>query len=274
MKKFLLLALTLFTLLFVAACGNNDTKDEGSTDQATKDEPKEEKVIRVGATGQSFPNAYQEGEKLVGFDVEVIEKIADNLGYKIEWTLSDFSGLMGQLEANKLDTVANTVAVTPEREEKFYFTDPYSYAGAQIVTNKDNDNINTLEDLKGKTVAGVLGSNNVKNLENYDKNGDIEIRTYETRDGALNDVINKRVDGYINSRSNLIAEIEKRDLPLKLVGDPVAYESVAFPFAKNEQGQKFQEEINAEIKKLREDGTIKEISEKYFKEDISVKVGE
>ena len=58
--------------------------------------------------------------------------------------------------------------------------------------------INSLEDLKGKTVSGVLGSNNVKNLQNYDKKGEIKIRTYETRDGAMNDAINKRVDGYIN----------------------------------------------------------------------------
>ena len=53
----------------------------------------------MGATGQSYPNAYQENEKLVGFDVEVIETIAKNLGYTVEWTLSDFSGLMGQLRS-------------------------------------------------------------------------------------------------------------------------------------------------------------------------------
>ena len=258
----------LLAALILGACGNNN-EDQGADKTGN-----EEKVLRVGSTGQSYPNSYQEDGKLIGFDVEVIETAAKNLGYTVEWTLSDFSGLMGQLEANKIDTVANAVAITPEREEKYSFSDPYAYAGAQIVTHKDNDQINTLEDLKGKTVSGVLGSNNVKNLQNYDKNGEIEIRTYENRDGAMNDAINKRVDGYINSRSTLLAEIEKRDLPFKFVGDPVAYESVAFPFVKDEKGTGLQEEFSAEIQKLREDGTLTAISEKYFKEDITVKANE
>lgn len=268
MKKFLFLVFTLLTAVVLFACGNNDeTGDNKSAD--------EEKVIKIGATGQSFPNAYQEDGKLVGFDVEVAETIAGNLGYEVEWVLSDFSGVMGQLEAQKIDTVANFVAVTEERQEKYNFTDPHAYAGAQIVTHKDNTHINTLEDLKGKTVAGVLGSNNVKNLQNYDKNGEIDIRTYETRDGAMNDAIKKQVDGYINSRSTLIAEMEERELPFKFVGDPVAYESIAFPFNKTEQGAELLKQFNEEIKKLREDGTLKAISEKYFNnEDITVKTDE
>lgn len=263
MKKFLLVGLSILMLTSLAACNKNDAAKTSGVE--------EQKIIRIGATGQSYPNAYKEGDQLVGFDVEVAEAIAKKLGYKVEWTLTDFSGLMGQLEAEKLDTVANAVAVTAERQEKYNFSDPYAYAGAQIVTNKSNTNINSLEDLKGKTIAGVLGSNNVKNLQKYDKNGEFKIRTFETRDGALNEVLSNRVEGYINSRSSLIAEIEKKSLPLKFVGDPVAYESVAFPFAKNEKGQELQKEFNAEIKKAMEDGTLKKISEKYFKEDITVK---
>lgn len=165
--------------------------------------------------------------------------------------------------------MANFVAVTDERREKYQFSEPYAYAGATIVTNKDNA-YDSLEDLKGKTVSGVLGSNNVKNLENFDP--DIIPKTYENRDGAMNDAINKRVDGYVNSKSSLIAEIEKGNLPLKFVGEPFVYEDVAFPFLKNKDGEALAEAFNAEIKKLREDGTLTEISKKYFAdEDITVK---
>lgn len=264
MKK-LLFSITLTVFMVVAvACGN--AANEGTGADANADA---NKVINVGSTGQSFPNGYKENDKLVGFDVEVTEYIASQLGYTLNWVTTDFSGLMGQLESGKLDTVANAVAMTEERKEKYYFSDAYSYYGAQLVTNTANTDINTLEDLKGKTVSGVLGSNNVKNLEKYDTKGEIKIRTYETRDGAMQDAINNRVDGYINSRPILVAEIKKKNLPLKLIGDPVAYEEVGYPFAKNERGEKLQAEFSAEIKKMHESGKLKELSEKYFGEDIT-----
>lgn len=262
MKKIVFLLISFAVVVMLAACG-------GDTDTSQSGENEDKKVLRAGSTSQSYPNGYEENGKLIGYDVEVLETIAGNLGYEVEWVKSDFSGLMGQLETGRIDTVANFVAVTPEREEKYHFSAPYAYAGATIVTHKDND-YTSLDQLKGKIVSGVLGSNNVKNLEAFDP--EIVPRTYETRDGAMNDAINKRVDGYVNSKSALIAEIEKGDLPLKFVGDPFVYEDVSFPFVKNEDGEKLREDINAELEKLRNDGTLAEISGKYFAgEDISVK---
>ncbi|MFT8319733.1 MAG: transporter substrate-binding domain-containing protein [Bacillus sp. (in: firmicutes)] len=259
MKKKLLLIITMAVMLLLAACGNANEESGNS----------KKKVLRVGSTAQSYPNGYEKDGKLVGYDVEVFEKIAANLGYDVKWVKTDFAGLMGQLETGKIETIANFVAVTKERKEKYNFSEPYAYAGVTIVTNKDND-YDSLDDLKGKTVSGVLGSNNVVNLQNF--NPEIIAKTYETRDGAMNDAINKRVDGYVNAKSSLIAEIEKGDLPLKFVGEPFVYEDVSFPFAKNEEGEKLSEAFNAEIEKLREDGTLTELSKKYFSgEDITVK---
>lgn len=263
MKRRFALIISFALLLLLAACGGTTEKSGGS------EASKEKKVLRAGSTAQSYPNGYEEDGKLVGFDVEVFEKVAENLGYEVEWVKSDFAGLMGQLETGKINTVANFVAVTEERKQKYNFSEPYAYAGATIVTHKDND-YDSLEDLKGKTVSGVLGSNNVKNLEKFDP--EIIPKTYETRDGAMNDAINKRVDGYVNSKSALIAEINKGDLPLKFVGEPFLYEDIAFPFVKTEEGEELSKAFNAEIKKLREDGTLTELSKKYFSdEDITVK---
>lgn len=276
MKKGFLLVfvMALFTVI-LAACGDLSKTSTNESQPPANNESNEEKVLRVGSTGQSYPNGYKDGDKLVGFDVETIETIAEKLGYTVEWVNSDFSGLMGQLEANKIDTIANAVAVTDERKEKYAFSEPYSYAGVTIVTHKDNKDINILEDLKGKTVSGVLGSNNVKNLEKFDTNGEIKIRTYENRDGAQLEAINKRVDGYVNAKASLLAEIQKSDLPLKFVGEPFLYEDVAFPFLKTAENEALIAEINATIQQLREDGTLKALSEKYYGgEDITVKVGE
>lgn len=112
-------------LAVLAACGGNN-----------QSEGKDEKVLKVGATGQSYPFAYKDNGKLVGFDVEVTEAIAKKLGYKLDWQLSEFSGLMGQLTSGKLDTVSNQVAVTNERKQTFNFTDTYAYAGTQIIVKR------------------------------------------------------------------------------------------------------------------------------------------
>ncbi|RAS78076.1 transporter substrate-binding domain-containing protein [Priestia endophytica] len=255
MKKLLTLVTVVLLSVALAACGNSsDEKSKGS----------DEKVIKVGATGQSFPNAYQEDGKLVGYDVEVMNTIAKNLGYKVEWTTTDFSGLMGQLNSGRIDTVANAVAVTAEREKMYKFTDPYSYIGTQIVTSKDNKNVNQIKDLKGKTVAGVLGSNHVEKLQEYNTKNkmNLNIKTYETREGAMNDVELGRIDGYVNSGSVLSAEINKHDFKAKLVGKPIDEDATAFPFQKD--NDELREKVNTELKKLKEDGTLEKLSQKYF----------
>ncbi|AIU90093.1 MULTISPECIES: amino acid ABC transporter substrate-binding protein [Pectobacterium] len=258
MKKVTLSVLALTTAFLVAGCDSGKSGSE------------QEKVLKVGSTGQSYPSGFKQDNKLVGFDVEVTETIAKDLNYKVEWVTADFSGLMGQLEARKLDTVANVVAITPARQEKYNFAQPYSYYGSQIVTHKDNTDINTLADLKGKTVAGVLGSNHVNNLKKAFADGSVNIRTYETRDGAMNDALSKRVEGYVNSRPILLAEINKRNLPFKLVGEPLVIEEVSFPFHKDENGDALRKQFDAELTKMREDGRLKALAEKYFGEDISV----
>lgn len=114
-----------------------------------------------------------------------------------------------------------------------------------------------------------MGSNNVKNFKAWDTKGEVTLKTYETRESAMNEVITGKVDGYINASTTLLAEIAKGKLPLKLVGDPISHDDVAFPFARTEQGDKLLKEFNAELQKLRDDGTLLKISKKYYGEDVT-----
>ncbi|MDF7671464.1 amino acid ABC transporter substrate-binding protein [Orbaceae bacterium ESL0721] len=226
-------------------------------------------TLNIGATGQSYPNSFIQDGQLTGFDVEVTEAIADELGYTVNWKTGEFSGLMAQLESGRLDSVANAVAITNERAEKFAFTTPYSIYGSQIVTNIKNSDINKLDDLRGKTVSGVLGSNHIAILKKAFPKNQINIRTYETRDGAMYDLVYNRVDGYINAKPILLTEINRQQLPFKLVGEPLAIEYVAFPFNKNDQGDQLRNQFNQAIEKLQKNGAISQIAVKYYGQDIS-----
>lgn len=254
LKIFVVLLISFVTL---SACSN---------DQETS----QEKVIKVGMTSQSFPNSYREEDELVGYDVEIAEAVAENLGYEIEWVITDFSGLMGQLASNQIDTVANQVAITEERANEYQFTTPYAYAGVTVVTHEDNSYAD-LSELEGETVGGVLGSENVQALKQF--NPDIEVTTYQNRESAVNDTEMKRIEGYVNLEPNLIASINNDNLPFKFVDEPFEYQEIAFPFS--DKNAELKDAFSEEIEKLREEGKLKEYSEKYYYgHDISEKGSE
>ncbi|GAB7140943.1 amino acid ABC transporter substrate-binding protein [Deferribacterales bacterium RsTz2092] len=250
MKRLSFVALALFSFTFAAFAADS-------------------KVLKVGSTGQSFPNGFKQDGKLVGFDVEVTEAIAKKLGYKIEWVNTEFAGLVGQLDAKRLDTIANVFSITPARQEKYLYSQPYSYYGSQLVTHVDYKDIKTIKDLYGKQVAGVLGSQHLNNLRIAFPNGEAKIITYETRGEAMKQLELKRVQGYVNSRPILLAEIKQRNLPFKLVGDALVNEAVGYPFSKDAKGEKLQKEFNKALTELKKEGVIAKLAIKYFGEDIS-----
>ncbi|MGK2888429.1 MAG: hypothetical protein ACSLEN_02880 [Candidatus Malihini olakiniferum] len=121
-------------------------------------------------------------------------------------------------------------------EKKYNFTNAYLTYTSQVVTSIEKKDLQSLDDLKGKTVSGVLDSTQVTNLHNAFPNNDVTIRTYETRNGAMNYVISNHVQGYVNFLPILLAEINKLHLPLKLVGELISNEQVTSPFTKTLEG--------------------------------------
>ncbi len=265
MKKFLKWFTLAAIALVLVACGNSASTEEDSSATAEGD-----KVIRVGATGQSFPNSYQEDGELTGFDVEVFNTVAANLGYEVEWTTGGFDGLVTQLNTGKLDTIANNFAATEERAEIYQFTTPYAYAHTALGVQADSD-IQTIEDLEGQTIGGVAGSNKVDIITNYiEENGlDIEIRTYENREGPELDLNKGQVQAYVQDYAIIQAGITLKDLPFRTLEQTFSDDQVVFPFAQNDEGTALKEAFDAELENLRNDGTLAELSEKYYGEDIT-----
>lgn len=259
MKKFLKWVTFAVVALVLAACGNGES--EGASG---------ENVLRVGATGQSFPNSYQEDGELTGFDVEVLETVAGNLGYTVDWTTGGFDGLVSQLNTNKLDTIANNFAATEERAEVYQFTTPYAFAHTALGVMENSD-IQTIEDLEGQTIGGVAGSNKVDIITDYiEENGlDIEIRTYENREGPELDLEKGQIQAYVQDYAIIQSSITLKDKPFRTLDETYSDDSVVFPFAQTDEGTELKEAFDAELEQLRESGTLAELSEKYYGEDIT-----
>lgn len=230
--------------------------------------PASAETIRVGMSGGYFPFTFVQQDELQGFEVDFMNAVAEETGLDVEFETMSFSGLIGALQSGRIDTVANQITITPEREEAFVFTQPYVYDGAQVVVKEGNeDEITGVEDLRGRTVAVNLGSNFEQLLRELPYADEIDIRTYESnieQDTALG-----RVDAFVMDRVSSAQVIAESPLPLALAGEPFSEIRNALPFRDDEEGRALRDRVDAAITTLKEDGTLAEISEKWLGADVT-----
>lgn len=224
-------------------------------------------TLRVGMSGGYYPFTFVEKDELQGFEVDVLNAIGKQTGDDIEFVTASFSGLAGMLDSGRIDTIANQITITPERQAKYAFSEPYVYDGAQVVVKKGNDDIHGVEDLKGKTVAVNLGSNYESLLRELPYADDINIKTYDSN--IEQDVALGRADAFVMDRVSATQVIHDKPLPLQLAGQPFSKIENALPFRDDETGHAQRDRINQALETLRSDGTLKEISEKWFGSDIT-----
>ncbi len=225
-------------------------------------------TLKVGMSGGYFPFTFVKQDVLQGFEVDVMNAVAEETGLDVEFVTMSFSGLIGALDSGRIDTIANQITITPEREEKFVFTQPYVFDGAQVVVKAGNETeITGPESLKGRAVAVNLGSNFEQLLRELPYADEIDIRTYESnieQDTALG-----RVDAFVMDRVSSAQVIKESPLPLALAGQPFSEIRNALPFRDDEDGRALRDEIDTALTTLRKDGTLAEISQKWFAADIT-----
>lgn len=260
MKKRLAIIVSIIIIAFIGFFGYR---------HYTQINDNNKKVITVAMSGTYYPFTFKEGNQIQGFEVDVWNDIGKRLGYKVEYKTASFSGLFGMLDSGKVNTIANQITISKEREEKYYFTEPTVYTGAQIVVRNDENGITNLSDLKGKTIGVDLGSNYEEMLKKDDKNNDITIKTYQDTNVAFNQLMLGRIDAVVIDRVSAAMMINKGNLPLKIVGKPIEPLENAYPFVKTPENQELVVKINAAINAMRSDGTLKAISEKWLKTNVT-----
>ncbi|PSW07950.1 amino acid ABC transporter substrate-binding protein [Photobacterium rosenbergii] len=223
--------------------------------------------VKVGMSGRYFPFTFVKQDQLQGFEVDLWNEIGKRNDYNVEFVTANFSGLFGLLETGRIDTISNQITMTEERKGKYLFSEPYVVDGAQLVVRKGNDKITSTDDLDGKTVGVNLGSNYEQLLRQLDTDGSIKIKTYDT--GIEHDVALGRTDAFVMDRLSSLELIKKANLPLQLAGEPFEKIENAWPFVQGEKGEKLRDEVNVALEAMRKDGTLAEISIKWFDADIT-----
>ena len=224
-------------------------------------------TIIVGLEGDWAPWSYvDENDELTGYDVEVAKAIADKLGVEIQIVPGEWDGLFAGMDAGRYDMVVNGVEVTEERADKYDFSTPYAYIRTALIVKGDNDSIKTFEDLKGKKTANSIASTYMNLAESYGAT----CYGVSTLDETLTMVLQGRVDATLNAIVSFTDYMAQHpDSNLKVAATTEEASNVAIPMRKGDETASLREAVNKAIDELREDGTLSELSTRFFGEDIS-----
>ena len=220
----------------------------------------------VALEGAWQPWSYHDSsDTLVGYDVEVSRAIAEKLGVEPEYVESDWDSLFAGLDAGRYDMVCNGVEVTEERAKTYAFTTPYGYIHTALAVRKDNTDITSFEDLKGKTTANSLASTYMELAESYGAT----VQGIDTLEETIQLLTAGRIDATLNADVSFYDYLNVHpDADFKLVAQTAEASHVAIPVLKSEDTA-YLDALNTAIEELRADGTLKTLSEKYFGQDIS-----
>ena len=261
-------------VLSLAGCSSNTSASTASSTAASASAAAANKLEAIQSNGKlviALEGAWQpwsfhdESDTLVGYDVEVSRAIAEKLGVEPEYVESDWDSLFAGLDAGRYDLVCNGVEVTEERAKTYNFTTPYGYIHTALAVRKDNEDIKSFEDLAGKTTANSLASTYMELAESYGAT----VQGIDTLEETIQLLTAGRIDATLNANVSFYDYLNVHpDADFKLVAQTEDASHVAIPIVKSDDSS-FLDALNSAIDELRADGTLKELGEKYFGQDIS-----
>jgi len=245
--------------LVLAGCGKSG--DAGETGLKRVETTK---TLRIGLEGTYPPFNFQDKDgQLAGFEVDFAKALAAQMGVKAEFSPSPFAGLLGALEARRIDVVINQITITPERAAKYDFSRPYTISGIQIITRAGQTGIATPADLAGKKVGVGLGTNYESWLRANVPNA--VVRTYDDDPTKYQDLKAGRIDAVLNDRL-VAADFVKTSPDYVASGPPFASQGMGVAMLRDPA---LKVTINQAIDALRANGKLAAISNKWFGQDVT-----
>ena len=185
-----LLVTLLLGVLGLTACAS-DSGEEAEVAKSQVDQILERGVLKVGLD-IFVPWAFKDKDgNLAGFEIDVANKLAEDMGVEIEFVPTEWSGIIPALLTNKFDVIIGGMGTTTERSLKVNFSVPYNSGGMEAVVNKDMlPGVTTLEELNNPDViiAVRLGATPAMAAEKFTPNA--ELHQFDTDEAVIQDVLN------------------------------------------------------------------------------------
>ncbi|TDQ43016.1 transporter substrate-binding domain-containing protein [Aureibacillus halotolerans] len=268
MKKTMGMLLFGIMLVVLAACGTSsqdgasgDNTDSSSNGEAT-DSGGETYVVATDNNFVPFEFVDQETDELTGFDVELMRAIAEEAGFNVEFEQIEFSGLISGVSTGRYDIGIAGITINDERKEKVDFSDPYYDSGLTVAVLEGNEEIQSVEDLAGKTVGTRTGSTSQEYLA--EELPDANVEAYPEITTAYQSLLTNKIDAVLYDLPN-VQYYSKTEGGGKIlaVGDRLTGESYGMVF---EKGSELTEQVNTALQTLKDNGTYDEIHAKWFGE--------
>lgn len=266
MKKLsTLMVLLLSAVLLFAGCSSDSSSS--STD------PLADGVLTVAVDDTYLPMEYRDDKnELVGFDIDLAKALGEKLGVDVDFQTVAWDGIFTGLTSNQYDVIISSTSITPERQQNYSQSDAYISNGIVIVGRKDygDDVATTFEELEGKTVGVQLETSaDIAAQTLMDETGtNITLKQFDGMLDAFSALKGKQID-YVMTDLGVAKYYVQEDPDVFVVTteEPLTNEPIGTTARKDEE--ELTEKINEALKELREDGTLKEISDKWFGEDMT-----
>lgn len=258
----LIIAIVIAGILFAI---NSKTNEEESSLQKILD-----KGTLVLGLDDSFPpmGFRNENNEIVGFDIDVAKEVSKRLGVELVLQPISWTAKEQELNSYNIDCIWNGMSVNEERKQAMSLSIPYLENSMSFVTKEDNS-INTLEDLKGKKVGVQSGSTAEEILQESEIYSELEgVISYTDNITAFMDLEINQID--VVFLDNVVANyyITSNNKPYKVLEEGLAEEEYAIGFRK--QDIELCDKVNEILLEMKEDGSLAEISTRWFGEDITI----
>jgi polar amino acid transport system substrate-binding protein len=257
----LLAALAIGLTAFVAGCGDDD--DEGDSGGETTEASTEdlglisEGTLTVGTDTPFPPFEIGQPPDISGYDIEVMNAVAEELGLEAEYTDTSFDTIFRDVAAGQYDVAAAASTITPGRQKTVDFSDPY-YEAQQALLVPEGSDIASVDDLSGAIVGAQDGTTG----ETYanDETDAAEVRGFPEGPDATSALISGQVDAVIIDQPVAVDAVEKQG-GVEIAEEIATNELYGFAMAK---GAPLVEAVNEALQTIKDDGTIAELYDQYF----------
>lgn len=247
----------------LASCGQSSSSAKNYKSDLNK-----KGEFTVGLEGTYAPYSYRDNGKLKGFEVDLAKDVAKKLDLKVNFVQTKWDSLIAGLGSNRYDAVMNNMTVTPQREKLYSFSNPYAYSYYTLIT-KSNSKIKDIKEIKGMNIIDGAGTDNAVVAKKFGA------KVSSTPDNATGYQLiqQNRADGTVNAvpawkfyaKHNSTKGLKEIDVPTKQQAP------AATSIMLNKNSKALTKKINKALNDLRKDGTMKQLSIKYFGADITNK---